>query len=102
MDIEKMHQQLEEQHERTTKYWEWMISEGPCAPPLDDIRLAVQNLMQAEREVLNQLKRGDLVLSEKAMSAAGRLENKAYHMISHNLLQQILDGVRRLDGKRNP
>ena len=99
MDFEKMHKELEEQHERTTQYWEWMISEGPCAAPLDDIRSAVQTLMAAEREVLNLLKRGEPLLSEKAMATATRLENRAYHLISHNLLVQILEGVRKLDAK---
>ena len=95
-----MHRELEEQHERTRQYWDWIIAEGPCTAPLDDIKNAVTMLMQAERQVLDQLKRGDLLLSDKAMAGAARLENRAYHLISHNLLQQILDGVKKLDAGR--
>ena len=100
MDIDKMHAELEEQHERTKQYWEWMIAEGPCAAPLDDIRTAVATLMQAERQVLDHLKQGNLMLSDRAMSGAARLENRTYHLINQNLLLQILDGVRKLEQGR--
>lgn len=94
-----MHETLAEQHERTKQYWEWMISEGPCAPPLEGIRSAVETLMAMEKEVLNQFRAGRLDLAERATASAQRVENRAYHLISHNLLQQLLDRTARLESK---
>lgn len=90
-DFEEMNKALEAQHEKTKKYWEWIISEGPCVPPLEGIRSAVETLMAMEKEVLNHLKEGRFDLSDRATASAVRLENRAYHLITHNLLQQLLD-----------
>jgi len=100
-DIEKMHEKLAEQHKRTAQYWEWVISEGPCEPPLDNIREAVEALMAVELEVLNTFKLGRPDLSEKAMASASRLENRAYHFMTQNLLVQVLERVKRLESQRN-
>lgn len=96
-DVEKMHEKLTEQHKRTAQYWEWMISEGPLEPPLDGIREAVEALMAVELEVLNAFKQGQPILADQASRTASRLENRAYHFMSHNLLNQILERVKKLE-----
>lgn len=98
-DIEKMHEKLAEQHQRTAQYWEWMISEGPLEPPLDGIREAVEALLAVELEVLNAFKHGQPLMADQAMTSAARLENRAYHFMSHNLLNQILERVKRLESQ---
>lgn len=99
-DFEKMHEQLAEQHKRTAQYWEWVISEGPCQPPLDNIREAVEALMAVELEVLNSFKAARPDLAEKGLASASRLENRAYHFMTHNLLNQVLDRVKKLESQR--
>jgi hypothetical protein len=99
-DIGKMHEKLAEQHKRTAQYWEWVISEGPCEPPLDNIREAVEALLAVESEILAAFKQGRPDLSEKGMASAQRLENRAYHFITHNLLNQVLERVKRLESGR--
>ena len=100
-DFDEMHKKLTEQHERTKQYWEWVISEGPCQGPLDDIRNTVESLMNMEREVLNSFSQGRPDLAQQAMTGAQRMENRAYHFISHNLLQQVLNSVKNLEARAN-
>jgi hypothetical protein len=95
-DFEAMHTKLAEQHKRTAQYWEWIISEGPLQPPLDSIREAVEALLKVEMEVLKAFQQGRPDIAEKGMSSAARMENRAYHLMTHNLLNQILEKVRRL------
>ncbi len=100
-NFDEMHKKLSEQHERTKQYWEWIISEGPCQAPLDDIRNTVESLMKMEKEVLTSFQQGRPDLAQQAMSGAQRMENRAYHFITHNLLQQILTSVKNLEAQ-NP
>lgn len=101
-NFDEMQKGLLDQHERTRKYWEWIISEGPCEGPLDNIRSAVETLMKMEKEVLNSFSQGRPDLAQQAMTGATRMENRAYHLISHNLLQQILAGVKNLEANSPP
>lgn len=99
-DFDAMHQKLAEQHKRTEQYWNWIISEGPLEPPLDGIREAVQALLKVEGEVLNAFKAGRPDIAERGLSSAARMENRAYHFMSHNMLNQILERVKRLETQR--
>lgn len=101
-NFEEMQKQLLEQHERTKKYWEWIISEGPCQGPLDNIRSAVETLMRMEKDVLDAFQQGRPDIAQQAMTGAQRMENRAYHLISHNLLQQILSSVKNLEAQSAP
>lgn len=99
-DFEAMHEKLAEQHKRTAQYWEWIISEGPLEPPLDAIREAVEALLKVESEILSSFKNHRPDLAEKGMMSAARLENRAYHFMTHNVLGQILERVKRLESQR--
>ena len=101
-NFEEMQKNLVEQHERTKKYWEWIISEGPCQPPLDNIRSAVETLMKMEKEVLDAFALGRPDIAQQASTGAQRMENRAYHLISHNLLQQILNSVKNIEARHTP
>lgn len=96
-NMEELHQKLAEQHQRTAQYWEWIISEGPLEPPLDNIREAVEALLKVESEILSAFKQGRPDLADRGMSSAARMENRAYHLMTHNLLNQVLDRVKRLE-----
>lgn len=98
-DFEAMHEKLAEQHKRTTQYWNWIIAEGPLEPPLDGIREAVEALLKVEAEVLNAFKAGRPDLAEKGLSSAARMENRAYHLMTHNMLNQILERVKKLESQ---
>ena len=73
---------------------------SPLEPPLDGIREAVQALLKVEGEVLNAFKAGRPDIAERGLSSAARMENRAYHFMSHNMLNQILERVKRLESQR--
>lgn len=99
-DFDGMHEKLAEQHKRTSQYWEWIISEGPLEPPLDNIREAVEALLKVELEILSYFKLNRPDLAEKGLMSAARMENRAYHFMTHNMLGQILERVKRLESER--